>query len=61
MWPVILTQYNLQSEMCMKREFLFLSILVSGSEYPKRSFDVFCPTTSDRRIEEIMVNRCSDV
>ena len=41
LWPVILTPYNLPPNLCMRREFLFLSILVPGPEHPKRSLDVF--------------------
>lgn len=41
LWPVILTPYNLPPDMCMKREFLFLSILIPGPSHPKRSLDVF--------------------
>jgi len=41
LWPVILTPYNLPPSLCMKREFLFLSILVPGPEHPRRSLDVF--------------------
>ncbi|XP_048622627.1 uncharacterized protein LOC125591810 [Brassica napus] len=39
--PVILTPYNLPPEMCMQREFLFLSILVPGPKHLKRALDVF--------------------
>ncbi|XP_013608060.1 PREDICTED: uncharacterized protein LOC106314786 [Brassica oleracea var. oleracea] len=41
LWHVILTPYNLPPEMCMQREFLFLSILVPGPKHPKRALDVF--------------------
>ncbi|XP_024009926.1 uncharacterized protein LOC112085133 [Eutrema salsugineum] len=41
LWPVIVTPYNLPPSLCMKREFLFLTILVPGPEHPKRAFDVF--------------------
>ncbi|CAG7869581.1 unnamed protein product [Brassica rapa] len=41
LWPVILTPYNLPPNLCLRREFLFLSILVPGPEHPKRSLDVF--------------------
>ena len=41
LWPVIVTPYNLPPSLCMKREFLFLTILVPGPEHPKRSLDVF--------------------
>ncbi|CAA7025720.1 unnamed protein product [Microthlaspi erraticum] len=40
-WPVIVTPYNLPPSLCMKREFLFLTILVPGPEHPKKSLDVF--------------------
>ena len=29
-WPVILTVYNLPSGMCMRLEFMFLSIVIPG-------------------------------
>ncbi|XP_024010229.1 uncharacterized protein LOC112085259 [Eutrema salsugineum] len=41
LWPVIVTPYNLPPSLCMKREFLFLTILVPGPEHPKRSLDIF--------------------
>lgn len=41
LWPVIVTPYNLPPTLCMKREFLFLTILVLGPQHPKRSLDVF--------------------
>ena len=41
LWPVILTPYNLPPEMCMEREFLFMSILIPGPKHPKRSLDIF--------------------
>ncbi|XP_024014993.1 uncharacterized protein LOC112088874 [Eutrema salsugineum] len=41
LWPVIVTPYNLPPSLCMKREFLFLTVLVPGPEHPKRSLDVF--------------------
>ncbi|XP_068504318.1 uncharacterized protein [Phaseolus vulgaris] len=40
-WPVILTPYNLPPSMCMKREFMFLTILVPGPSNPKHKIDVF--------------------
>ena len=40
LWPVIVTPYNLPPFMCMQREFLSLSILVSSPKHPKRSLDV---------------------
>jgi len=41
LWPVIVTPYNLPPSLCMKREFLFLTILVPGPAHPKRSLDVY--------------------
>ncbi|XP_024007302.1 uncharacterized protein LOC112083505 [Eutrema salsugineum] len=41
LWPVIVTPYNLPPSLCMKREFLFLTILVPEPEHPKRSLDIF--------------------
>jgi len=40
-WPVILTPYNLPPSMCMKREFMFLIVLVPGPSNPKHKIDVF--------------------
>jgi len=41
LWPVIVTPCNLSPSLCMKREFLFLTILVPGPHHPRRSLDVF--------------------
>ena len=41
LWFVILTRYNLPSEICMEQEFIFLTILVPGPKHPKWSLDVF--------------------
>ncbi|XP_010495482.1 PREDICTED: uncharacterized protein LOC104772581 [Camelina sativa] len=41
LWPVIVTPYNLPPSLCMKREFLFLTILDPGPDHPKKSLDVF--------------------
>ena len=40
-WPVIVTPYNLPPGMCMKDEFMFLTILVPGPRNPKSKMDVF--------------------
>ncbi|XP_021726589.1 uncharacterized protein LOC110693724 [Chenopodium quinoa] len=40
-WPVILTPYNLPPSMCMKRQFMFLSLLVPGPKNPKGNLDVY--------------------
>ena len=40
-WPVIVTPYNLPPWMCMKDEYMFLSIIVPGPRNPKEKLDVF--------------------
>jgi len=40
-WPVIITPYNLPPWMCMKEEYMFLSIIVLGLSNPKDKLDVF--------------------
>ncbi|XP_058784647.1 uncharacterized protein LOC131659476 [Vicia villosa] len=39
-WPVIVTPYNLPPWMCMRREFLFLTIIIPGPSNPKNKIDV---------------------
>ncbi|KAL1225901.1 hypothetical protein V5N11_019585 [Cardamine amara subsp. amara] len=39
--PVIVTPYNIPPAFCMKREFLFLAILVPYPNHPRRALDVF--------------------
>ncbi|XP_024009341.1 uncharacterized protein LOC112084441 [Eutrema salsugineum] len=41
LWHVILTPYNLPPGMCMKTEYLFLTILNSGPNHPRASLDIF--------------------
>ncbi|XP_050222348.1 uncharacterized protein LOC126672441 [Mercurialis annua] len=40
-WPVIVMPYNLPPGMCMKDEFMFLTILVPGPRNPKNTMDIF--------------------
>ncbi|XP_031116582.1 uncharacterized protein LOC116020237 [Ipomoea triloba] len=40
-WPVILTTYNLPPWMCMKADYMFLTVLVPGPKNPKEKIDVF--------------------
>ncbi|XP_010666303.1 uncharacterized protein LOC104883469 [Beta vulgaris subsp. vulgaris] len=40
-WPVILTPYNLPPSMCMKKPFMFLSLIVPGPKNPKGNIDVY--------------------
>jgi len=39
-WPVILTIYNLPPGMCMRTEFMFLSIVIPDPSNPGRNIDV---------------------
>jgi len=38
-WPVILTVYNLPPGMCMRPEFMFLSIVIPGPSSPVQNID----------------------
>ncbi|CAH9080376.1 unnamed protein product [Cuscuta epithymum] len=40
-WPIILTPYNLPPGICMKEQFLFLSILIPGPKNPTNRIDVY--------------------
>ena len=40
-WPIILTPYNLPPGTCMKREFMFLTILISGPSDLRHKIDVY--------------------
>ncbi|XP_049378076.1 uncharacterized protein LOC125842815 [Solanum stenotomum] len=40
-WPVIVTPYNLPPWICMKDEYMFLSVIVPGPKNPKQKIDVF--------------------
>ena len=40
-WPVIVTPYNLPPGMCMKEEYIFLTIIVPGPKNPKNMIDVY--------------------
>jgi hypothetical protein len=43
-WPIILTIHNLPPGMCMRSEFMFLSMVILGPSSPGRNIDVFlCP------------------
>ena len=39
-WPVMLTVYNLPPGMCMKKEFLFLNMVIPGPKNPRYNIDV---------------------
>ncbi|XP_043815326.1 uncharacterized protein LOC122724434 [Manihot esculenta] len=40
-WPIILTPYNLPPWLCMKSEYMFLTVIVSGPNNPKFKIDIF--------------------
>jgi len=40
-WLVILTPYNLPPWLCMKKPYMFLSLLIPGPKAPKGNFDVY--------------------
>ncbi|RDX87160.1 hypothetical protein CR513_31412, partial [Mucuna pruriens] len=40
-WLVILTPYSLPFRMCMKKEFMFLTILILGPSNPKHKINVY--------------------
>ncbi|RYE04240.1 MAG: DUF4218 domain-containing protein, partial [Rickettsiaceae bacterium] len=41
MWPVVLTAYNLPPWLCMKKEYLMLTLLIPGPSSPGKDMDVF--------------------
>ena len=45
---VILTMYNIPPKLCMKRKFIFLSILFTSHKHLKRSLDVFLQPLIDK-------------
>ncbi|KAK9158064.1 hypothetical protein Scep_004638 [Stephania cephalantha] len=51
-WPVILTPYNLPPSMCMKFEFMFLTVIVPGPTSPKRE---------NRRVPSPLVKELQDL
>lgn len=40
-WPVFVTPYNLPPGMCMKKENIFLSLVIPGPEHPGKNLDVY--------------------
>ncbi|KAL0435230.1 UNVERIFIED_CONTAM: hypothetical protein Sradi_0230900 [Sesamum radiatum] len=40
-WPISITPYNLPPRMCMKSEYMFLSLIIPGPANPKRLIDVY--------------------
>lgn len=40
-WPVFVTPYNLPPGMCMKKENIFLSLVIPGPDHPGKNLDVY--------------------
>ncbi|GLT51208.1 hypothetical protein SLA2020_246340 [Shorea laevis] len=40
-WPIFIVVYNLPPEMCMRPEFTFLTLVISGPKNPGKNIDVF--------------------
>ncbi|XP_021755964.1 uncharacterized protein LOC110721140 [Chenopodium quinoa] len=40
-WPVMLVTYNLPPSLCMKRRYMFLSLLIQGPKQPGNDIDVY--------------------
>ena len=50
-WPVILTIYNLPPSLCMLKESLMLSLLISGPKQPGNDIDVYlAPLVDDLKL-----------
>ncbi|KAL5563440.1 hypothetical protein UlMin_033187 [Ulmus minor] len=55
MWPVVLTTYNLPPWICMKAEYLMLSLLIPGPQSPDKDMDVFLRPLIDE-LKELWVH-----
>ncbi|XP_042460197.1 uncharacterized protein LOC122043659 [Zingiber officinale] len=40
-WPIMLVNYNLPPNMCMKRKYIMLTMLISGPKQPGNDIDVY--------------------
>ncbi|XP_075480648.1 uncharacterized protein LOC142521314 [Primulina tabacum] len=40
-WPIMLVTYNMPPNMCMKRKFIMLTMLISGPKQPGNDIDVY--------------------
>jgi hypothetical protein len=50
-WIVILTVYNLPPGMCIRQEFMFLSMIISGPSSPGRNIDVCLQLLIDELVQ----------
>ncbi|XP_073154053.1 uncharacterized protein [Henckelia pumila] len=46
-WPVVMITYNLPPWLCMKRKFMMLTLLISGTKQPGNDIDVYLPPLID--------------
>ncbi|XP_042423430.1 uncharacterized protein LOC122011054 [Zingiber officinale] len=46
-WPIMLATYNLPPDMCMKRKFIMLMMLISGPKQPGNDIDVYLEVLVD--------------
>ncbi|XP_042446436.1 uncharacterized protein LOC122031385 [Zingiber officinale] len=46
-WPIMLATYNLPPDMCMKRKFIMLTMLISGLKQPGNDIDVYLEVLVD--------------
>ncbi|XP_021861458.2 uncharacterized protein [Spinacia oleracea] len=50
-WPVMLVTYNLPPSLCMKRNYIILSMLISGPKQPGNDIDVYlAPLIDDLKL-----------
>jgi hypothetical protein len=40
-WPVFVMPYNVPSDKCLKQEFIFLALVISGPKEPKKQMNIF--------------------
>ncbi|XP_071719148.1 uncharacterized protein [Rutidosis leptorrhynchoides] len=59
-WPVVLMPYNLPPWLCMKKPFLFLSLLIPGPSAPGNNIDVYMQPLVDelKELWDTGVNTC---
>ena len=55
MWQVVLTTYNLPHWLCIKPEYLMLTLLVFGPQFPRKDIDVFLQPLIDE-LNDLWVN-----
>ena len=46
-WPVMLVVYNFLPWLCMKRKFIFLTLLILGPRQPGNDIDVYLASLTD--------------